>query len=281
MRITIYRSVLAASVAFLLSYPLDAQTIRGVVIDAATGRPLADASVVLLDKNGDLRRGTLSDVDGSYSIRAPEPGRYTLRVGRSGYITWDSAPVKLGADATVELDLRTQPEGGVAGGLEVFDGRRARGEGMFLTAEEIKERGGSRFTDVLRNTAGVVIVPMPMDTLPMDTVSGRRQQRGQLDPEGRQTVQRFTVRLQGAPFDLAAVGARHVGERGSDCPPVLYVDGSWWGDIDEAGELGPDPELLPGNLAAIEIYTPSVVPEELEAGRAYQCGVIVVWRKRR
>ena len=48
-----------ASVLVLVSLvpSLNAQALKGVVLNAATGQPVADASVVLLDKNGAIKRG--------------------------------------------------------------------------------------------------------------------------------------------------------------------------------------------------------------------------------
>ncbi len=63
---------------------------------------------------------------------------------------------------------------------------------------------------------------------------------------------------------------------------MLWVDGLWWGPIDQASSTGPDDVLLPSDLTAIEMYNhPSILPDQFNSGRdAEECGVVVVWRKR-
>lgn len=255
MRTMICGVALAAILALPAAGQLAAQAVRGVVVNAATGDPVADASVVLLDRKGQIRRGTLTEPDGSFSLAIPENDTYTVRVGGAGYNTWDSPPMKLRTDEPGQLDVHLAPVGGGTGGMEAFYQRKAMGEGTFLTAQNIQERGGDRFTDVMQHLSGVNVVPLPANR------------------------DYFTVRLAGSHTGAERAGVRHRGERSGDCPPQLYVDGSWWGTIDEAGPRGPDFELLPEDLTGIEIYLRSEVPHEFQTGREALCGVIVVWRK--
>ncbi|NIM49775.1 MAG: hypothetical protein GTN62_05900 [Gemmatimonadales bacterium] len=255
MRTMICGIALSAILALPTAGELAAQTVRGVVVNAATGDPVADASVVLLDSKGQIRRGTLTAPDGSFSLAIPENDTYTVRVGGAGYSTWDSQPMKLRTDEASELEVRLAPVGGETGWMEAFYQRRATGNGTFLTAQDIQERGGDRFTDIMQHLSGVSVVPLP----------GSRDY--------------FTVRLAGSHAGAERAGVRHRGERSGDCPPQLYVDGKWWGTIDDAGDRGPDFELLPRDLAGVEIYTAAVVPDEFYTGRESLCGVIAVWRK--
>ncbi len=79
--------------------------------------------------------------------------------------------------------------------------------------------------------------------------------------------------------DRATAGVTHVGEGPADCIPVLYVNGTWWGLIDEACDSGPDGKFVPSDIEAIEIYNhPSVLPDQFNSGReAQECGVVVLW----
>ncbi len=245
---------------------LRAQTVRGVVRDQATGGPIADASVVLLDDRERVVRGALTEPDGSYLLTAARPGRYTVRVGGAGMPTWDSQALRLDRDQVRELNVMMRRAGSMP--LAVFERRRQGLEGIFLTAQDIADRGGGRFTDLFRNLEGVVVVPLP----------ARRGERGRFERGSREGF--YTIRLFGSRFDAAAVGARQRGERSDDCPPVLFVDGEWWGSLDEAGDRGPDLELLPDELVGIEVYIPAVVPDELNRGlEAERCGVVAVWRR--
>ncbi len=251
------------ALSVLGAVPLHAQEITGVVMNGATGEPVADASVVLMDSKGKLVRGTLTEPDGSYTLACPKAGTYTLRVGGANLETWDSPPIEVKTDETKNYDVRIGGSG--TKGLATFHRRREQhADAVFLGPEEVESKGGNQFTDVLRNVKGVFVVPLPRP----DTATVR---------EG---TNYWTVRLEGSNFDPVEVGYRQPNEKEEDCPPVLYVDGSWWGNIDKASDRGPDMRLLPDELAAIEIYTPSLVPEELNSGReAEDCGVVSVWRK--
>ena len=88
---------------------------------------------------------------------------------------------------------------------------------------------------------------------------------------------RHFVAIASCPKSTA--GVTHVGEGPADCIPVLYVNGAWWGPVDEAGDRGPDSRLVPADIEAIEIYNhPSILPDQFNSGKeAQDCGVVVLW----
>ena len=104
------RAALAVACVVVFAPALRAQVIRGTV--TSNGAPLVDASVVLLDDEGNIRRGTLSEQNGTYELMCPGPGTYIVRVGGAGISTWNSQPVTVGDGETVELDI---PLGSAAG----------------------------------------------------------------------------------------------------------------------------------------------------------------------
>jgi hypothetical protein len=67
--------------------PLQAQAVRGQVADSTTHVPLAGAAVVLLNAEGEEVGRAEADHDGLFTLRAPEPGEYQLRVEYEGYRT--------------------------------------------------------------------------------------------------------------------------------------------------------------------------------------------------
>lgn len=95
---------LSAGCATLLS----AQEVRGVARAGATGDrtppPLAETSVVLVDANGDVVAGALTDADGRFALRAPADGRYRVRARRIGFTPDSSALVSLRAGTFVTFD---------------------------------------------------------------------------------------------------------------------------------------------------------------------------------
>ncbi|MBI4420907.1 MAG: carboxypeptidase regulatory-like domain-containing protein, partial [Gemmatimonadetes bacterium] len=84
---------------------LQAQTVRGQVLEAATGTPVDAGFVLLLGPDGKEMRRTLADRSGRFSIRAPGPGQYRLRSERIGYRVVTSPPLELSADQTLDYTL--------------------------------------------------------------------------------------------------------------------------------------------------------------------------------
>ncbi len=250
---SVLKTFLLIFVLFCVQNQASAQTIRGKVTDRTTEFGIASASILLLDETNSVKKMTLSGPDGSYSMEAPEPGAYTLRVDASGYNTHNEMRFTAFAGRVIELNVQlwsltelapvivTAEETPFAPGpLEGFQLRRQEGRGRFLTREDIEMRGSVNFTGLLRNMPGVDIIRMRS--------SGRE-----------------TIRFKG------------IMRVSRDCPPLLWVDNAKWGSID--GDQGPNPELFPSDLEGIEVYTPATVPPDF-SGIGDECGVIVVWTRR-
>ena len=99
------RSALALGALLLIAAPLPAQIVRGRVVDLATGGALPGAHVVLVDTSGHDGASALTSDDGRFAIRAPDAGRYIVRVQRIGYTSTRSDPIQLGAQETVEQQI--------------------------------------------------------------------------------------------------------------------------------------------------------------------------------
>ncbi|MDQ6828025.1 MAG: carboxypeptidase regulatory-like domain-containing protein [Gemmatimonadota bacterium] len=100
-----------ASIAVIAIRSASAQIVRGVVVAEAAGAPAAPAApvssvaVVLLDSAGLRLTGTLSDDSGRFAVRAPTPGRFSLRTERIGYRSITSAAFDIRAGETVAQRL--------------------------------------------------------------------------------------------------------------------------------------------------------------------------------
>jgi Carboxypeptidase regulatory-like domain len=266
MRIS--KLVIGLAVAILVvPQLLEAQVITGVIVDAASGQRLADASITLLDKKGKLVAGRLSEPDGSYSIPAPGPGKYTLRSGGYGYMPWDSPEIELAEGETIEFPVQLMKEG-TGAGLEAFERRRLAGVGLFLLDEDLRGKG-ELFTDLLRNVEGVQIVDILVET--RETRAGERERSGS-------DVGHHTVRLVAGQQNFNA-GARQGLERDDDCPPLIYINGAWAGIIDRLSTTGPDKDIIADEVIAIEIFQRNEIPPEFDLGRQSKCGVISVWKE--
>ena len=106
-RVLVRASLLAVAAGWLPS--LDAQVVRGTVVDEASGRGLPATVVVLLDSTGKRLAGVLAGDDGTYAIRIATPGRYSLRAERIGFRADAPVPVRIAVGQTVELRLVTRP----------------------------------------------------------------------------------------------------------------------------------------------------------------------------
>ena len=271
-------SLLTVLLACAFALPLGAQTVQGLVKDMGSGEPVADASVVLLDDRGAIQRGTLSEPDGSFVIQAPGAGKYVLRVGAAGYGTKDSPEFEVEGNGIAEITVLLVSN--TSTGPPGFDVRRSQGKGFFLTREDIENVSANQFTEVLRYVPGVTVVPLPpsAETGRPPSIAGT----GAVDTQDSIEIARGgragfnTVRIKP---DRASAGARQVGEGPADCVPVLYVNGAWWGPLDESSDYGPDGKFVPSDIEAIEIYNhPSVLPDQFNSGKeAQECGVVVVW----
>jgi hypothetical protein len=203
-----------------------------------------------------------------------------LRVGAAGYETKDSPEFQVEGNGTAEITVLLISNT-ATGGPPGFDVRRSQGKGIFLTREDIENASASQFTEVLRYVPGVTVVPLPPSANTGRPPSIAQTGAG-VDPQDSLEIARGgragfnTIRIKP---DRATAGVTHVGEGPADCVPVLYVNGAWWGPIDESGDSGPDGRFVPSDIEAIEIYNhPSVLPDQFNSGKeAQDCGVVVLW----
>ena len=76
-----------------------AQNIKGKIVDAKTGEPLAGANVVLKD----TKYSTIVNLDGSYLFKNLKPGKYDLQVSLIGYRKLKAEGIKVAENATTSL----------------------------------------------------------------------------------------------------------------------------------------------------------------------------------
>lgn len=249
--------------ALLAARPTPAQIqVRGVLLDAASGAPIASARVHLSASRGRWREEMLTDAAGAFVFEDVRPGPYRLRASRVGYRE-SAGALRLSADSVVELQLRMsvasvalQPVTVVARSrrtvspvLEGFYGRLGRGQGRFVTREEIEARGPARVTDMLRN---------------IPNLNGNAGRGG----VGGMTMSR--------------------GSSGDRCPIVFFVDGTLVSQPSMGSPFrgGPrqdqaiDDYVHPSEVEGIEIYRgESDTPAEFVT-RWVGCGTIVIWTRR-
>lgn len=227
-------------IAGWMAEPLIGQTIRGVVIERTTDRPIDLARVVLVEAGGDTVAVTASDARGFFSVTTDEPGDYRVTVEAFGYRLQGAGPFELarGELRVVQINLDASPV--EIRGLDVeteetaspylvrqgFTERRRMGFGRFLGPRDLED-----FRTIIRSTQDIF------------------------------------YRVPGVM--LGPTGPYMIGSNGIPCGPTIFLDGIRV----EAGV----PPLE--HLEAIEIYARAVQVPLQYALAAEGCGVILYWTK--
>lgn len=105
LRLALSLSLLAA----LSAAPVGAQLVRGTVVDASNGQPVALTAVSLLDRERDHVVIAMSDSLGRYFLEVPDSGEYMLLAQRFGYMDMESPLLAISDDRDYALDLELRP----------------------------------------------------------------------------------------------------------------------------------------------------------------------------
>lgn len=119
-----FRFLISVLLALFAAQPLSAQTVQGELVEQGTGEPINGALIVLLDEGEEQHGGALTGENGQFTLRAPAPGRYTLRAERIGYMSTASPVLTLEAGQTLEYRMVAQEEAIDLGGIIVEGERR-------------------------------------------------------------------------------------------------------------------------------------------------------------
>lgn len=256
---------LAAALALTLALlaaaaPLPAQTVKGVLLESGTSRPIVAAQITLLTQSNRREAAIATDTAGQFEIEARAYGRFRLKAERLGYQTLVSDTFHLGASELVEVRLqlaadaialepltvtaRSRPPSRYLAQAGFYD-RKKGGVGSFITREEIANRRPNQLSDVLRMVPGLRFDPAG---------TGRRN---------------------------STVSSRSTGR----CQPVLVLDGVLTA---VGGELGRSRWSIPmddavnvHDIEGIEVYRgSSEIPTQFNIHTG-DCGVLVIWTRRR
>ncbi len=86
--------------------PLLAQSVRGRMLEAASGAPVPGALVELRTSADSVVGAVLTDEGGRFALEAPAAGTYRLHAERIGYADWDSRPFDLAAGESASRTIR-------------------------------------------------------------------------------------------------------------------------------------------------------------------------------
>jgi len=223
--------------------PVSAQSrgssqIMGVVLDAKSRRPIAQARVTL--EGTPLER--LTDGRGAFAFPNLGDGGYTVRVIVPG-VDSTSTPVRLAPRERVSLEIyvgatlgSVLPEvtvtsaAGSGSGRAEFERRLAEGNGRFITREYIERRKPQDLMDLMRGVAGV---------------------RVECSTDRYRCAMQFGRNPRGCSPQYFMDGMR-------THPSVFYL-------------------TLPTDVVGIELYSGAAqVPSEFQ-GQSSRCGVIAIW----
>ena len=231
----------------LINIPPDvqAQGLRGMVVDSATGKAVPAATVMVYEGRRvivDLK----SDSAGAFNLPVAAQIGQVLHVTALGF---DPLTIRMQPNSG-PVTVRLQPAPVAVEGVSVTAERRdpflnltgfyqrKRAEiGTFIDREQIDKRNPHRVTDLFQGVAGARIIP-----------------RGS-------SYEVVTRRFTGGPAT------------GAVCLPAVYLDGV------PVGRGGLNDLILPENLLGVEAYmSASRVPAQYGGANA-ACGVILLWTR--
>jgi hypothetical protein len=254
-------------VLFVLPHTLIAQgVIRGIVVDAESGRPVPEAFVELVDGVHRIASAT-TDTAGLFTLRAPRIRDAVLNVSRIGYASL-RRPIRTNSmdESTLSIELTPEPvplptigvttESGVLDArLDGYLRRRKLGAGHFFSEQQLKNVRGAPLSDLLRIVPGIEVTTRRTPFGPL-IFTNSNQIQNQVSPFRRRAV----------PNSQMQIGP---------CPMQLYIDGRHFSTQD----LGVD-VIKPEDLVAVEVFrSVAEVPAEF-GGLHVRCGVISVWTRR-
>lgn len=137
--------------------------LRGTVVDAATGRPIASATVAVRSRaDSALVGGAVTRADGSFRVEGLRPGRYSVRVSHLGHTATTVSEVTVAPGATtaevpaVRLAASAVQLEGITATAARSEVRMSADRNVFSTRDMPAAAGGNS-TDVLRNVPAVEV----------------------------------------------------------------------------------------------------------------------------
>lgn len=137
---------------------LTAQQIRGVIRDANTLRPIADATVFVEDSS----HTAVSDATGVFEVQNVEPGRHQLMIRHLQYYA-RTVPVLLGSAKDIMVDIHMEPRITMLDEVTISAVTRLPPRDMYLIREEETRLYPGTFFDPARVAASFPGVQVPND----------------------------------------------------------------------------------------------------------------------
>ena len=270
------RALFAISI-LALSWPAEAQTVRGVVIDVEAAYPLPRTQVVVTRK-GDTLGVAQTDSGGAFEMSVRNTDSLVAHFRRIGYVA-DSTPfttpeLPLRVAMNRVLTLASLPLVTVRAAATEFDRRAARSAGgHFMNLAQIDSAHPNTTSDLLRRLPGFTIFTDADGVLQVLS-----QRTNRINQPNRATIEA----ARNSPLGKSAPGSASGDAIGSDpksggylCAMRIVID----------GVLMPDgfsiDDIRPADIYGLEIYSgPAAVPIQYSTVRRDAvCGLLMVWTK--
>ena len=220
--------------------------LRGTVVTAENGRPVAGAQVGITDGPW-----TTANTRGEWALSDAPTGTRMLQVRAVGYypqriavdVVRDGAPVRTALPTMKSvLDTVRVTASRLTRESRGFEERRRSGFGRYLTQEDVLRRQPLVVSDLFHRVAGL-------------------------------RVERASNPIDGSRILMRGVFSDR-------CSPAIYIDGFYMSDL-SANDI--DAMVRPDEVAGIEVYAGTSVPAQFTRGMAgigrvgELCGSIVIW----
>ncbi len=236
----------------LLPFSLEAKVVKGIVVDNATEKPIANSIVMLLEKKT-IYAIAVTDSTGIFIFENVSLDRFNLVARRIGYAEVTTGPLLMTNVDTLKLIVRLEVEGILMDEIVVqetkideslkragYYGRKESGLGKYLGFMDLKSKTFNKTSDVLKTIPNMIIH----------------------DDWGNITIYSTRYRIG-------------TGLLRADNPKVtVYIDGMLIDNHDLVNTIGPK------DIAAIEFYKSSSTAPMQYSGNSRPGGVLLIWTKR-
>lgn len=276
---------IALALAPCLTSPAAAQTVRGTVTDPASGTPVPEALVIMVNADGERVATVLTAADGTFALSPPGPGGYMVGVTGLGYQQAITPRLDLGAD-DIHLDIllppnpitldsltvassRNTPDAGRLRGLLAPERRRGTLVGR-LTRAEIESRGPR--SDLVSLLATMNIPGLRARWMALSTGAPETGICVELG-RNRSVMQKTASRLATASDELGFATEDDIAARAGACSMMaVYIDDF---PVSDPGMVLA--AVTPSDLEGVEILPP--VESLARYGARAANGALLLWTR--
>lgn len=250
-------------IIFFPTANLNAKTVMGIVIDKATGKPIQDALVILLEKDK-IYATAIVDTAGMFFFTNVEIEEFDLWTKRIGYSQIKTGPFQMAKLDVLNLVIKMETADIIMSEIVVdekamdayldkigFESRK-HGTGTYLSYKDIMKKPFVTSIDVLKTIPFLIVNTLYSDTRIYSAVYEWRAGIVQKKEEGGMDVElRKTSGVS------------------------LYIDGAYEEDHNRIRMLNPH------DIAGIEFYkSEASTPSQYVFLHRGQEGVLVIWTKK-